>query len=537
MTGFAEAGDATSRGSQERQRGAKARMLAGFVAKGLDFLVRIGQQLLLVPLFIRAWGVDAYGAWLVLFGAAGMLGLVEFGMRPYLGNLLQERRLSGDEAGFWRAQHMFVGLYLGLSALVLAILGAAGWLFDVARLLGAGGMAHANAVLFALFVAFVFQMMRTPFFVVYRGMGYFVRGSFGEVFFFLATTIVLAGCLALKLSPLTTALAYAGGSAVFGLLPMWADQIRWLKRLPYGLRIPDREMVAGIGRSGPMFLLGQLPQRVRPFLPVLLLGAMGQAAAAISQFAVLRVLTMMLRRLILSVASVPGVEMGEAYMSGEHDRFRRIHAHSVRLLAGATGLCAGLILALGPDFVAIWGLGKVPYDGVLMAVLTAAVVVAAPSEATIAGLRFANLPNETAVAGGAQVLLCVLLSFLLVPIWGSIGVAAAFGVAEVLTQCVYLFWVAERRLKLGLPLLLLRSYLLALGLGGGSGLVALGVLRGLGSPSLLGLAIAALAWAAVSAPVAYFLLLTPSQRQWGVKALRKFSRGANRKSGGPDGLR
>ena len=72
------------------------RLIAGFGAQGLSFVSQIGAQILLVPLFIGAWGTALYQDWLLLFATAGFLGLADVGMQTYFGNLMVVARARGD---------------------------------------------------------------------------------------------------------------------------------------------------------------------------------------------------------------------------------------------------------------------------------------------------------------------------------------------------------------------------------------------------------------------------------------------------------
>ncbi len=74
-------------------------MSAQMASQGL----RIVQQILLVPFFLRAWGVDLYNDWLLMAAAAGILSILDGGMQPYFSRLLQERMVRNEVAAYRRA--------------------------------------------------------------------------------------------------------------------------------------------------------------------------------------------------------------------------------------------------------------------------------------------------------------------------------------------------------------------------------------------------------------------------------------------------
>ena len=74
------------------------------VSIGLGQAINLVQQLLLPAAFLRGYGVDDYGAWLVVLAAAGQLGNLDFGLQTYLGNRLTMLHAAGELAEFRRLQ-------------------------------------------------------------------------------------------------------------------------------------------------------------------------------------------------------------------------------------------------------------------------------------------------------------------------------------------------------------------------------------------------------------------------------------------------
>jgi hypothetical protein len=85
------------------RRGLSARIMRAMSAQMAAQALRIVQQILLVPLFLRAWGIDIYTDWLVIGAAVSFAGILDGGMQAYFSGLLQERLMKGDTAGYRRA--------------------------------------------------------------------------------------------------------------------------------------------------------------------------------------------------------------------------------------------------------------------------------------------------------------------------------------------------------------------------------------------------------------------------------------------------
>ncbi len=84
---------------------------------GLGQGINLAQQLLLPVAFLRQFGVEGYGAWLVVMAAAGQLGNLDFGLQTYLNNRLTMLHAAGDFAQFCRLQSIGLRLALGLGGL------------------------------------------------------------------------------------------------------------------------------------------------------------------------------------------------------------------------------------------------------------------------------------------------------------------------------------------------------------------------------------------------------------------------------------
>ena len=67
-----------------------ARILKGVGAHALGVGIAMFARIIYPPLFLRAWGVDLYGEWLMLTSAVMYLALVDFGGQMYVANRLAE---------------------------------------------------------------------------------------------------------------------------------------------------------------------------------------------------------------------------------------------------------------------------------------------------------------------------------------------------------------------------------------------------------------------------------------------------------------
>lgn len=113
----------------------KGRILRAIGAEGLGQLLNVAVRLLLVPLFLAAWGFQTYGEWLILTAVAGLFSLADLGAQLYFVNRMTEAwaqgKLNEFKNIFSTGMFLFGITFAVLMALMLAVLqlpGISNWL-------------------------------------------------------------------------------------------------------------------------------------------------------------------------------------------------------------------------------------------------------------------------------------------------------------------------------------------------------------------------------------------------------------------------
>ncbi|MFT5284217.1 MAG: O-antigen/teichoic acid export membrane protein, partial [Planctomycetota bacterium] len=78
-------------------------------------------QLVLVPIFLRAWGEARYGEWLTLSAMAAQIALVDFGVQTYVVNRLNQNYARGEIDQYNRVLHSALYWSLALAAVAFVI--------------------------------------------------------------------------------------------------------------------------------------------------------------------------------------------------------------------------------------------------------------------------------------------------------------------------------------------------------------------------------------------------------------------------------
>jgi O-antigen/teichoic acid export membrane protein len=495
-------------------RSLERRLISGFSAQGLSFGARIFEQILLVPLFISAWGTALYQDWLLLFAAAGFLALADVGMQTYFGNLMVQAWARSDPNGCNHVIALALGAYTIVCGLTFVLATAVFLAVDWPDRLNITMLPHDEArwTLAWLGLSFLCLVPRGITTQIYRARGDFGRAINLTTLLVVARAGAIALTLALGAPPRVVALVDVLIVLVIGWGLVLFDQKWRYSDLRYGLRLPDRNETSDLIDKTRWYFLPQLSAILLLHAPVLIIGLLVPVPGAVVAFTVARTLTGVLRQIPLRLSDVTGVEMASYHAQDEPALMRRLYMHTGRLAGGVSGLLAGLILALGEPLITIWTRGAVAYDPWLIAFFVLPMFLTAPANTSVVALHYTNQPGPIAFARSAHTVLGLALGALLVPRFASPGAAAGLAVGEILALGGYLTFVATRRLGIdvgtylrsslsGATLMLLISY----------GSAALGGAwiepRGARELLLLGLL-----WAAVIL-LPTLVLMTPAQQR------------------------
>src|SRR5262249_2515655 len=100
---------------QKSRSAVASRILKGLASFAFGQIVSVAQTVILVPLFISAWGASEYGQWLGLTSFVAYLSLLDLGGQNYIGNLLAAEHVHGDDVAFGRRLSEGVSLFLAIS--------------------------------------------------------------------------------------------------------------------------------------------------------------------------------------------------------------------------------------------------------------------------------------------------------------------------------------------------------------------------------------------------------------------------------------
>jgi O-antigen/teichoic acid export membrane protein len=508
----------------EARRGLGRRLFTNYTFQLLNQAIRIGEQILLVPLFIAAWGADLYRDWIEIYAIVGFAILCNFGLESYFGNLFLRNAARGDDRAVERqlAISLLCALVIG-SALALTV-AAGAFAFDLRSILHIGsldaGTVRTMVLLMVLPVSVLIaeQVLHT----LYRAYDELNRGECVFAGYSALQIGSVAVALVLGQPPWVVATCYLVVPLLF-VAGLAADLKTRYRQLRFRLAVPSAQELREFVPQSLLYFMLPLSTALVQYGTFLLLGVLGVGSAAVVAYSVYRTFTGLARQAANQFAFGGGVEMARHFARGDLATCARLYDDTGRIVAGLVGVVAGLSTPAAGPFVSIWTHGVVGLEPMLLVAFFIGMFLAAPGQAAMVLLKFTNEPRPCAAAWAFHAVGGLLLCALLVPRVGVAGAAAGFAVSEALAFSLYLQLVVQRKFGFSAWRHWARSY----AAGGAAFALSCGVAfaviprsPAVGLVELLGWSAL---WAAIVLPPAFFLFLTRAQRASLIgAALRRF---------------
>jgi O-antigen/teichoic acid export membrane protein len=507
---------------QQAEGGIRHRLFWGFGAQGLALVLRILQQIALVPILISAWGPELYSDWIIVYAAATSLSFLDLGIQVYFGNALLIARSRGDIPAYRRQFGIATSAYVIILLVTGLSLAAASLSAPWQGLLSTHLMSEAtvNATFMILAVA---TLLLIPFGLVtavYRAYGDYAHAGVIST-----STDALRGigiCVVSLIGgdPVSAATVYLAVALMFWMIVV-VDQRKRYGEFPFALTAPMRSELKSGAIGSALYIIPTLATPLALNGPILLLGALGAMPGAIVAFAVCRTFTGFVRQLVHQLCHPIGAELSRQQATADLTRMKLVFIGSGRLLSGLAGLLSGLTVVVAEPFLRIWTRGEVLYDPWLVGFFLLSIVAAAPSQVALMMFHYNNQPRVLITTHASYAVLSLVLCAVLIGPFAAAGAAAAVGIAELASLGFFLPRAATSAIGLSLY-----SYFSRCGV-----VATLGFCLGLGcawaldwamSPSgLLSLFALSLFWAILVSAPAVFILLAPPERAWVSNLLRR----------------
>lgn len=414
------------------------RIFYGSVAQFMVLSMRLLQQIVLVPIFLSAWGESLYAEWLILFAAAGFILILDFGLEAYFTPVLLKAWSQNNIGRFNFELQVAIGLYSGILVVTGALLGIVFSLLDLPASLNIKTMdpISASITLAVLAIASLALLPQGLFLGIYRARGEFSVGSMLLAVFLTLHTVAIAGALLFGISPVGVALSYLGSILISWMLLIFSLFHRY-PDLRLGLRCPSRDDIWTTFSKSGLYFINLLANTALLHGPVILLGLLATDQTYVLLFVVSRLLVGIVRQFAHFVAHVLGNEMGRQSAQGDTEALRHLFISSGRLIGGLTGLASGVALVIAPPFITLWTHGRIRYDAATFLPLLGSVLAIGPAQVCTTFMIYTLRPGPLASASLGQCIVSAIAGLALIPTFGAAGAAWALGVGETLTFGIF----------------------------------------------------------------------------------------------------
>ena len=406
-------------------RSVRGRLVRGFGANAFGNVLTILIQLVSVPVFLRFWGTQVYGEWLVLSAVPYYVAMSDLGFGSVAATRMTMEVARDDRSG---AVTTFQSAWVFISAtsLALALVSAVSLpVLPVERWFHLVTLSHGQATLIVLL--WIIHMMV----VLQSGLyaaGFRCTGSYaiGVLYTNLArATEVVAALLVVAFggSPLWAVCAYLGGRVVMTAFLYWRmrAQVSWLSvGFPHSSWARIRELMA------PAFAFMAMPIGSALTLQGMVTAVgvvLGPIAVVI--FSVTRTLSRVAYQMMVTVNNAIWPEMSAAFGSGNVDLTRRLHRAACQtviwlMIPGSVAFGLG-----GPWIIRVWTHGHVAYNAPLLYTLLLVACVNSFWYTSAVVLIGSNRHQRMAILFLLTTCLSFGLALALMRRWGVVGVPLA----------------------------------------------------------------------------------------------------------------
>lgn len=355
----------------------RGRILRAVSADALGQGLNVGIRILLIPLFLTAWGAEVYGEWLILSAVAGLFGLSDLGAQLYFVNRLTAAWAIDSRKEFQRL--LSTGLLLFLlssSALFICVVVLLMWAPFIPWLeLQKINQDAAYLVLVFMAAKLLLLLPVGLFFGVYRALGAqatsVMYANLMLVIQFIASAFALRAGLGVEV------LAMLEVIPLLVVLPIVLVGLR--RRLPqdvklFSLKNIDRKILREAISPSFHFLVIQASMAIMIQGSVIVI-AKTLGPVEVAMFSAMRTISNVVARFLSMLSHSAWPEFTRLDKTGQKDKLSKLFQLilTLALLAGLVYLV--LLNSFGKELYSLWLGDKLPYNPSVMFLLGSFVVV------------------------------------------------------------------------------------------------------------------------------------------------------------------
>ena len=374
-----------------RERSAvRRRLAAGFgvnvFSRGVATLI----QLVSVPIFLRHWGTDLYGEWLLLNSIPSNFALSDVGFGSTAGNEMTMLMATGRQAEALEVFQSVLALTTAVSSVLGALFMAVVWFVPWGRWLHTYSISaqDTRVVILLLVLSTLLSMQETLYQAAFRCVSKYVYGTFLKSVILLLSFAAVSGVVLFGGDVVQTAWAYFGVNAV-GTLLLWVALRREVPWIRFGFEHARRATLRRLLGPSVSFLALPVGNILNIQGMLLVVGhVLGPVAVVI--FSTARTVSRVAVQFMQMISNTIWPELSTAVGAGDWSLARSIHRRACQISL-ACGLAIVMTMAaVGPWIWRRWTLHRFPTDSVLLDLMLLLVIFSSLWMTSITALTATN---------------------------------------------------------------------------------------------------------------------------------------------------
>lgn len=391
-----------------------------------QFIVAI-QPILLVPLFLRAWGGEVYGQWCIFFAIVSYFSLLDFGCQNHVGNVLAEDFIRKNRQNFQANLSNSVSLFLFISGigfiLFLASLMVA-LIFFPELYFKKNQIAQGELVLIFLGGNVLLTIPAGIYSTAYRAFGRVTRSTMIANALRIIQFSVFGGALYLGCTPLIYAqLFFLFGvfGAIVNVVDLWFSFGEYVR---IKISISNAKKGLKFFKGASYFWFLALTSNINQQTPIIVLGLFS-SPLAVSLYVTHKTISNCLNYVGAIFQAPLWPEFSKLLVNDEKKKVFWLTLLCVRIVFFCTGILALLVWFIVPDIYSIWTAKKLVLDPTLLSIFLVQSVLMSFWSTSSWSLLAGSRQNRLIHFGVLNALLTLILSIPLSIKYGVIGCAVA----------------------------------------------------------------------------------------------------------------
>lgn len=350
-----------------QQGSARARLMKGFGAGALGQIINAASRVVLTPMFLHAWGVPAYGEWMLLTSLVAYLSLTDIGSQLYIVNQLTKAAVRKNTGLYKKILNTGLALFLVFPAAVVLLFVAFAMLVPPQAYLNISETSRivATWVLLLLGMQVAISLPQGLLLGVYRSIGMLARG------------VMWANATAGLQLMLTAAALWIGAGmitiAVLQVVPyllisaVVQGELRRTLKTEGMISVRHADMKLGVSFMRPSlhFFSIQLSQSLAIQGTVLVVGAL-HGSVQVVVFSILRTVANVGKQLLGLIVNTAWPELTRLDTEQDEKKLSALFRVTLRSSLAGAAILTIVFYYFGGEIIGFWLGGTVPYNRVLM---------------------------------------------------------------------------------------------------------------------------------------------------------------------------